>query len=73
MPLRVLEAHLQRQLTRGHSHLAAERFTIADLCVASVLNWARAAGDLWGDFPLTSAWLHTCVNRPTLVQLRAQA
>ena len=73
VPLRVLEAHLLSQQARGHSHLAADRFTIADLCVASVLNWARAAGDLWGDFPLTSAWLHTCVNRPALVQLRAQA
>ena len=43
VPLRVLEQHLAAQQARGQSHLAAERFTIADLCVASVLNWARPA------------------------------
>jgi glutathione S-transferase len=73
VPLRVLEQHLQRQRKRGHAHLAADRFTIADLCVASVLNWARAADHVWAAYPLTDVWLHACVNRPALVQLRATA
>jgi glutathione S-transferase len=41
VPLRVLEQHLAAQQARGEAHIAAERFTVADLCVASVLNWAR--------------------------------
>ena len=40
-PLRVLEQHLQAQAQRGRAHLAAERFTVADVCVASVVNWVR--------------------------------
>jgi len=73
VPLRVLEQHLQQQQARGHAHLAAARFTVADLCVASVLNWARAADHVLANYPLTNAWLHACVHRPALVQLRAQA
>ena len=73
VPLRVLEQHLQQQQARGHAHLAAARFTVADLCVASVLTWARPAGELMATYPLTNAWLHACVNRPALVQLRAKA
>jgi glutathione S-transferase len=43
VPLRVLEQHLQRQAERGRDHLAAERFTVADLCVASVMGWVKPA------------------------------
>lgn len=64
VPLKVIEQHLQRQHDRGQMHLAAERFTVADLCVASVLNWARPASGLWGAHPLTLAWLMRCVHRP---------
>lgn len=70
VPLRVLEQHLQAQQARGWSYLAAERFTVADICVASVLNWARAAREWMEAFPLTSAWLHQCVQRPAHQQLR---
>ncbi|MDP3521612.1 MAG: glutathione S-transferase family protein [Hydrogenophaga sp.] len=73
VPLQVLEQQLQRQQARGQAHLAAERFTVADLCVASVLTWARPAPHLLSAYPLTDVWLHRCVNRPALVQLRAQA
>lgn len=73
VPLRVLEQQLARQRERGQAHLAAERFTVADLCVASVLNWARPAGELLAHYPLTQHWLHACVNRPALVRLRAAA
>ena len=61
---RVLEQHLAQQQAAGQAHLAAARFTIADLCVASVLNWARASGDLMAAHPLCRAWLERCVNRP---------
>ena len=64
VPLRVLEQHLAVQHARGQSHLAAERFTIADLCVASVLNWARPAKALMEAHPLVHDWIVRCMARP---------
>lgn len=63
-PMRVLEQHLAAQQARGQTHLAAERFTIADLCVASVLNWARPAKALMGAHPLVLDWVVRCMARP---------
>ena len=40
VPLRVLEQHLAQQSAQGLPFLAAGRFTVADLCVASVLGWS---------------------------------
>jgi glutathione S-transferase len=71
VPLRVLEAHLQAQQERGESHIAADRFTVADLCAASVLLWVRATRSLMDNFPLTSAWLKGCLARPAYQALRA--
>ena len=62
-PLRVLELALQSQRDRGQSHLAADRFTVTDLCVASVVNWVRPAESLMQAYPAVSEWLHQCVNR----------
>lgn len=73
VPLRVLEQHLQQQAARGQAHLAAQRFTVADLCVASVLGWARPARALMEQFPATGAWLAACQQRPAHVALRALA
>ena len=70
VPLRVLEQHLAQQQARGEAHLAAARFTVADLCVASVLLWVRAARELMADFPLVNAWLHQCLTRPAYESLR---
>lgn len=70
VPLRVLEQHLAQQQARGESHLAAARFTVADLCVASVLLWVRAARELMAEFPLLNAWLHQCLTRPAYESLR---
>lgn len=70
VPLRVLEQHLAQQQARGESHLAAARFTVADLCVASVLLWVRAARELMAQFPLVSAWLQQCLSRPAYESLR---
>ncbi len=70
VPLRVLEQHLADQQARGEGYLAAARFTVADLCVASVLLWVRATRELMAQFPLTSAWLHQCLTRPAYESLR---
>lgn len=71
VPLRVLEAYLAQQQERGEAHLAADRFTVADLCVASVLLWVRATRSLMDNFPLTSAWLKGCLARPAYQALKA--
>ena len=71
-PLGVLEQHLAQQQERGQTYLAATRFTVADLCVASVLWWARPARELMGQHPLTSAWLAQCLARPAYEALRRQ-
>jgi glutathione S-transferase len=70
VPLAVLEKHLQAQQARGQSHLAAERFTVADLCVASVVSWIRPAAALMQAHPLTQAWLAQCLERPAQKQSR---
>lgn len=70
VPLRVLEQHLAAQQARGQGYLAAARFTLADLCVASVLLWVRATRELMAQFPLASAWLHQCLTRPAYEALR---
>lgn len=69
-PFRVIEQHLERQRAAGKSHLAAERFTIADLCVASVLNWARPAEALMATHPLTHDWIKRCIERPAYVSAK---
>lgn len=70
VPLRVLEQHLKRQQAAGQAWLAAGRFTIADLCVASVLNWARVSRPLLGAHPLMHEWLRRCMERPAYLRLR---
>lgn len=64
VPFRVIEQHLQRQQGQGQTFLAAARFTVADVCVASVLNWARASRPLMQAHPLTHDWIRRCVGRP---------
>lgn len=70
VPLRVLERHLAQQQAQGQAYLAAERFTVADLCVASVLLWVRATRELMAQHPLISAWLAACLARPAYQALR---
>jgi glutathione S-transferase len=72
VPLRVLEQHLTQQQARNEAHLAAARFTVADLCVASVVLWVKPARELVAQFPLVSAWLAHCLERPAYEQLRRQ-
>lgn len=69
-PLRVLEQHLQAQQARGQAYVAAARFTVADVCLASVVNWVRPARALWAEVPLTLDWVLRCVQRPAHEALR---
>lgn len=70
VPLAVLEAHLQAQKAQGEAHLAAQRFTVADVCVASVAAWLRPAPALLAQYPAVSSWLEACLARPAQAQAR---
>jgi len=70
VPLAVLEQHLQAQHAKGEAYLAANRFTVADVCVASVASWIRPAAALLAQYPATSAWVHACVERTAHKQAR---
>ena len=72
VPLKVLEAHLESRKALGQLHIAADRFTVADLCVASVLLWVRATRSLMDNYPLTSAWLKGCLARPAYQRVKAR-
>jgi glutathione S-transferase len=70
VPLKVLDAHLQSQKDLGFDYLSGSRFTIADLCVASVLSWVKSSTLLMTEFPLVKAWLDSCVGRPAFTASR---
>jgi glutathione S-transferase len=70
VPLAVLEKHLQAQNTQGQAYLAAHRFTVADVCVASVASWVRPAHALLSQYPAVSVWLKLCLDRPAQAQAR---
>lgn len=70
-PLSVLEHHLQAQNSQGQAHLAAQRFTVADVCVASVAHWIRPAPDLLAQYPAVSSWLNDCMTREAQKRMRA--
>ncbi|MGQ2979681.1 MAG: glutathione S-transferase family protein [Polaromonas sp.] len=65
--LKVLEQHLQ-----GRSYIAGERFTVADICVASVLAWVQRA-DAMATCPRLADWLQRCTARPAQLQVRVMA
>jgi glutathione S-transferase len=46
------------------SHLLGERFTVADLNVASILAWARPAQIGLSAVPKVAEWLKNCADRP---------
>ena len=71
VPLAVLEKHLHAQNANGEAYLAANRFTVADVCVASVANWIRPAPGLLQEYPAVNAWLKACLDRPAHVNLRS--
>ena len=51
--------------------LLGERFTIADLNVAAVLEWTLAVPALPAEFPLAHAWLKRCLDRPACRRIKA--
>jgi len=58
-PLAVLDAHLAKQ-----PYLLGDEFTLADLNVASVMQWAVRAKLDMASFPKAKQWLDTCLARP---------
>ena len=65
VPLKVLEAHLEKR-----PYLAGERFTVADLNVASVLAWIKPSRRLLATFPSVAGWLDRCLARPAQRRVR---
>ncbi len=65
-PLKRLEAHLA-----AHSHLVADRFTVADLNLAECLRYAQGHPSLLAEFPAVKAWLETCQSRPAFQRMWA--
>ncbi len=66
--LRVLEQHLQ-----ARPFVAGARFTVADICVASVLAWVQRSAELNAQCPQLRAWLARCLDRPAQQQVRVLA
>ena len=67
-PLRILDQHLQ-----GRPWLAGDRFTVADICVASVIAWVEGASELMAQCPQVRDWLQGCLTRPAFQQVRYMA
>ena len=67
-PMRSLDRHLQ-----DCPWLAGQRFTVADICVASVMAWAEGASELMAQCPQVSDWLQGCLARPAYQQVRFMA
>jgi glutathione S-transferase len=65
-PLKVLDGALA-----ATSYLLGERFTVADLNVASILSWARPARIDLSSVPKVAGWLQTCLDRPAARAARA--
>jgi glutathione S-transferase len=64
-PLRVLDGVLGRA-----PYLLGERFTVADLNLASILAWARPAQIDMSAFPKVAEWLRICAERPAARAVR---
>jgi len=58
-PLKVLDGALERS-----SYLLGDRFTVADLNVASILAWARPAQIDFAVYPKVAEWSRNCAERP---------
>lgn len=67
-PFAVLDAHLA-----SRSYLCGDRFTVADVNVASVVTWAAAAKGLMDAHPHLAAWLRRCLDRPAQQKVRQLA
>jgi glutathione S-transferase len=54
----------------GKDYLLGNEFTIADLNVASVINWAKPAKIDLAQWPNLKAWLDRCTSRPAAIEAR---
>jgi len=66
-PFAVIDAYL-----KGHKALAGDKFSVADLNVASVLSWARIAKVDLAPYPSLAAWLSDCLGRPAFKEARSK-
>ena len=66
-PFKVLDAHLE-----ARQWLIADRFTVADLNVASLFPWAKIAGVDLGGYPAMSRWVDACLARPAMERARSR-
>jgi glutathione S-transferase len=64
-PFKVLDAHLTT-----HPHLLGERFTVADLNVATVMDLAPQCGISLDAWPQVAAWHQRCLARPAAADWR---
>jgi glutathione S-transferase len=66
-------AVLQKRLAAGtpQAYLLGDRFTVADLNVASVLAWVRAAPELLPEYPAVAPWLDLCLGREAYRRIEA--
>ena len=76
-PLAVLEQALAGSnplsAIRGQAQdwLLGDRFTVADINVAAIVEWIRAQPDVFDEFPRVAGWLDRCHQRPAFARLRA--
>ncbi|MFZ4530540.1 MAG: glutathione S-transferase family protein [Alsobacter sp.] len=64
-------AALETALIRGGGHLVGGRFTVADLNVACVAFYLRAADGALAAFPATTAWYAAATARPAYARMMA--
>jgi glutathione S-transferase len=67
-PFAVLEGHLLQR-----EYLLGERFTVADINVVSVLNWARPDTELMAEHTMVAAWIKRCISRDAFQIVKALA
>lgn len=67
-PLKVLDQELANK-----PYLLGDRFTVADLNVASVLAWAQMGGVDLSAYPNLQKWLGSCLSRPAVSQAQRAA
>lgn len=59
------------QALNDREYLAGDRFTVADLNVASVLSWCKPARVPVQDCPRMNDWLQRCLERPARRQAQS--
>lgn len=67
-PFEILDAHLANR-----QFICGDRFTVADVNVASVLAWAQASKPLMEANPNLAGWLKRCLDRPAQQKVRQLA